>query len=88
VYEYTNTLFGFVNENFGRQGGANGGGRAKGQSSGEIPIKETGIAEISVLNHCFVLCLLRDHEFSTFFKKVGVSPSGGIKVFEGCGMLG
>jgi len=28
------------------------------------------------------------HEFSTFFKKAGVSPSGGIKVFKECDKTG
>jgi len=38
--------------------------------------------------HNLIQCLRPIHEFSTFFKKAGVSPSGGIKVLRRCDKTG
>jgi len=50
--------------------------------------KENEKRGIGGVNNDFVLYLRPICEFLTFFKKVRVSPSVGIKVFKECGMLG
>jgi len=50
--------------------------------------KENEKGGIGGVNHDFILYLRLICEFQTFFKKVRVSPPGGIKVFGKYGMLG
>jgi len=49
--------------------------------------KENGKCEIGGLDHGFNQCLRLICEFQTFFKKVRVSPSGGINHFGKCGLM-